>query len=277
MGYTQLLGDKDKGTDGHTLLATFLKMSRTIAKNLNFQMLYLSGVLGCAGTIKSQRPELTEAECKSVANKALKLRRGSKVYGKNGTYKYVGGTDSQAYNFMLQLANREPLPHKLRHLQTDKLPRTPMLSSAMSEAVTESNCSGDYLTSRANWTVQSPGADLLHTMLVLTDHFYTALGLDAQFMFSYHDEIWNLVHAKDVKQATWVGQISHLLAWAYFFQRLNFKDMPYQYMFFSGVNVDKAFRKEVYESQVTISNPTDALKPGKSYKPTDLAHLPQTH
>lgn len=277
MGYTQLLGDKDKGTDGHTLLANFLKMSRSIAKNLNFQMLYLSGTKGCAMTIKSQRPDLTEAECTDKANAALKLRRGSKVYTRSNSklaakYLYKGGTDSWAYNFMMALCNRKQLPAHLRHLQTDHLPRTPMFSSAMSEAVLEANCGDDYLTSRANWTIQSTGVDLLHACLVIQDYLFNSLKLDAQFQFSYHDEYINLAHARHQLQAAWCMQVAHLWSWTYFFTRLGFKDMPYQYSFFSGVNIDTCFRKEVYQSQITPSCQLEPA-PGQMFKPTDLAQL----
>jgi len=278
MGYTQLLGDKDKKTDGHSLLANFLAMARDIAKNLNFQMLYLSGTKGCAMTIKSQRPDLTEADCTNKANAALKLRRGSKVYNRSSRggsdYVYKGGTDSWAYNLMMALCNRKSLPSHLRHLQTDGLPRTPMLGSAMSEAILEANCGGDYLTSRANWTIQSSGVDLLHACLVIQDYLFGGLELDAQFQFSYHDEYWNLAHAKDQLKAAWVMQVAHLWSWTYFFTRLGFKDIPYQYMFFSGVNIDTCFRKEVYQSQETPSSQLE-VPPGQMFKPIHLSQLNQ--
>ena len=281
MGYTQLMGDKDKETDGHSLLAKFLNMDRTIAKNLNFQMLYLSGTTGCAMTIKSQRPDLMETQCKAIANSALKLRRGNKKYGKDGNYIYVGGTDSFSYNLMMALANRKKLPNHLKHLQSDQMPRTPMLGSSMSEAITEANCDGDYLTSRANWTIQSSGVDILHTILCIKDYFFDQLLLDAQFQFSYHDEIWDLVHAKDKLKAAWVAQVAHLWTWTYFFKRLGFKDIPYQYQWFSGVNIDYSFRKEVYSvhpkygpqnSQITPSSDKEVTR-GQMHKPIDLANF----
>jgi DNA polymerase gamma 1 len=73
-------------------------------------------------------------------------------------------------------------------------------------------------------------------------------------MYPYHDEMWSLVLHADRYKAAMCFQIAHLWAWTYFFQRLGFEDMPFQYMFFSAVNVDHCFRKEVHHTQITPSN-----------------------
>lgn len=276
MGYTQLLGDKDQGTDGHTLLANFLGMSRKIAKNLNFQMLYLSGTLGCTMTIKSQRPELSEAQCKVKANDALKLRRGKKEKTSIGA-QYKCGTDSNAYNFMMRLADAKPMPRPLKHLECLNIPRTPMLGSAMSQAIIEKHCESNYLTSRANWTIQSSGVDILHTLVVILEFLFETYNIPAWFMFSYHDEVWTFVkgtkNSLAAKQVAWAFQVAHLWVWTYFFRKLGFQDLPYTYQFYSGVNVDTCFRKEVYESQVSPST-TDDVEPGIAYKPSEVAIRP---
>jgi DNA polymerase gamma 1 len=264
MGYTQLLGDKSRKTDGHSLLADFIKLSRNIAKNLNFQMLYLSGTSGCAMTIKSQRPELPEATCKAIANQALVLRRGKKQRHTNGNYSYAGGTDSSAYNFMLRLANNRTMPPHLKYLSIDNNPRTPALGSSMSLAIQERFCGGDYLTSRANWGIQSSGVDILHIFLSCLYYLRAHYKLDFQFMFTYHDEIWAISPEAQKYQTALCFQVAHLWTWAYFFESLGFKDLPYNYMFFSGVNIDFCFRKETGDSQVTPSNPEPGLPDGET-------------
>lgn len=266
MSYTQLLGDKEDKTDGHSLLAAFVKMSRQIAKNLNFQMLYLSGLSGCAMTIKSQRPELSEDECRTTANQALALRRGKKRKQANGTFKYEGGTDSFAYNFMLTLANRFNLPSHLSHLQrtkADQNPRTPALGSAMSQAIQYRYCGGDFLTSRANWGIQSSGVDILHILLMCLEYLKEYFKLNYRFMFTYHDETWVVSPETEKYQAAMCFQIAHLWTWAYFFKQLGFNDLPWNYQWFSGVNIDKSFRKEPYEDQTTPSNPSPENNPQK--------------
>jgi DNA polymerase gamma 1 len=268
MGYTQLLGDKSKGTDGHTLLANYMRMGRSIGKELNFQMLYLSGLLGCTMTIKSQRPELSEADCKAKASMALKLRRGKKEKTSVGT-QYTGGTDSNAYNFMMRLADARPMPRQLKHLESAQIPRTPMLGSAMSKAITEANCGSEYLTSRANWTIQSSGVDILHTLVVILEFLFETYNIPAWFMFSYHDEVWTLVKNGFEHQVVWAFQIAHLWTWAYFFRTLGFQDLPYTYQFYSSVNVDTCFRKEVKDSQITPSNLIN-IPAGQAYNASEV-------
>lgn len=274
MGYIQLVGDKAKKTDGHSLLAASTELDRDTAKSLNFQMLYLSGLLGCTMTIKANRPDLTEAQCKAKADLSLKLRRGVKKYKHPSGDQYGGGTDSDCYNMILKLAGAERLPPHLAHLNPKggiKVPSTPMLGANMSAAILESCCGSDYLTSRANWGIQSSGVDLLHTLLVLMDWLTKELKLNSHFVFSYHDEVWFLVKEGEEKDLAWCLQVSHLMAWGYFFQRLGFKDLPYNYQFYSGVNIDTVFRKEVFHSQTTPSYNGDHIENGVCLQAHDLA------
>jgi DNA polymerase gamma 1 len=264
MGYTQLLGSKKDKTDGHSLLAAFLKLNRPIAKNLNFQMLYLSGLSGCAMTIKSQRPDLEEEECRSLAKKALELRRGKKTKTSGGNFEYIGGTDSNAYNFMLTLANNFTLPEHLGHLKLvdkDPNPRTPTLGSSMSLATQYRFCGNDFLTSRANWGIQSTGVDILHILLTCLEYLKDYFKLAFQFMFTYHDETWVVSPEAEKYISAYCFQIAHLWTWGYFFKRLGFNDLPWGYQWFSGVNIDYCFRKEPSDSQVTPSNPSPKSNP----------------
>lgn len=266
MGFTQATADKSKGTDSHTLLAKTLALSgkdgRQVAKILNFQMLYLSGIAGCSQSIKNEKPELENAQVIQLAKKAVSLRRGNKEKSGYRTI-YKGGTDSDAYNFMIDLSSHYPLSDHLAHLQTESSPRTPMLGAPISEAIESSVCGDDYATSRANWSVQSTGVDLLHTLTPYCQYLIKKLKIDALFMFSYHDEVWFMVSEKDRYRFAYVLQLAHLLTWAYFFKRLGFNDIPWVYQFFSSVNLDRCFRKEVNDSQITPSNSIE-VPPGES-------------
>lgn len=254
MSYTQMLGDKSTKTDAHSLLATFLSIDRDIAKGLNFQMLYLSGIGGCATTIKTNRADLPEEVCGDIAKRALKLRRGTKRAIHKNAYIYTGGTDSAAYNFMLALADTGSMPGHVSHLRQPGVPRTPALKSAMSRAITQQVCGSDYLTSRANWGIQSSGVDLLHLFVVTLDWLFEYYQVRGRWIWSVHDENWALVTKEDAKLAGWCFQLAHLLAWAYFFRQLGYTDLPWAYQWFSGINVDSHLRKEVRESLVTPSN-----------------------
>lgn len=261
-GYRNLHGSKKDKTDGHSLLADLIGLERQVAKTLNFSMQYLSGVQTNAQLIKSHKPELDYETCKEMAQKAMKFSRGKKSKGL-----FNGGTDSDAFNFMLTLANGKVMPEHLQHLYHGRHPKTPALGSKMSEAIIETNTgASQFLTSRANWGIQSSGVDILHLFLVslsyLKEHYKLNIELP---LFTYHDETWVLVPEKEAYLAVHSFQVAHLWSWAYFYRKLGFPDIPYSYLFFSSVNVDKSFRKEVDESQITISNPEDNLSDGETY------------
>lgn len=257
MSNTIMVGDKSKGTDTHTLLAKYLKINRSIAKNMNFQMLYLAGVTGCATTIKTNRPDLSIQECTDMATSALALRRGKKKFIKKGVYKYEGGTDSECYNFLLALADHNNLPHHLRHLNTTDLPRTPALKRAMSQAILHRYCGGSYLTSRANWGVQGSGVDILHLFIVSLDYLFDYYQVKGDWIWSVHDENWTCVDEADAPMAVWCMQVAHLWCWSYFFKSLGFNDLPYSYQWFSEVNIDTRLRKEVDLDINTTTYQTD--------------------
>lgn len=255
LGYTILSGSKEKGTDSHTLLSKEHQLPRWVAKKLNFQMLYLSGISGCAQTIKQYRPDLPDKECKDLAKKVLSSRQGNKQY-KNGIPFYSGGTDSDAYNFMINLAERYKLPNHLRHLNHMDTARTPMLGAAISEPISIDNTK-DYTTSRCNWTIQSTGVDFLHLFSVILIDLFEKYEIDGYLVLPIHDEIWSCVNETQQELAAECFQIAHFYSWIYLAYRLGFDDFPLAYSLFSEINIDNCLRKEVTESQITPSNDSE--------------------
>lgn len=276
LSWTVLCGDKNEGTDAHSTLASHLGISRSLAKTLNFEMLYMGGENALAGDIRKSKKELSEAECKSLAKKAIKQRRGTKIYTddrrdpddwKNRRYLYQGGTDSDAYNFMLRLCNDWGMPSHLAHLnprqyklgtqetyRTYSGPRTVMLGARMSSALWAQYCGGDFLTSRANATIQGTGVDILHSFLTALKWLLNHYQVEARFMMSYHDEVWALARDGHEQKAAACFQIAHLWAWSLLAERLGLNELPINGLWFSGVNIDTVWRKEVDQSIITPSN-----------------------
>ena len=284
LSWAILCGSKENKTDAHSTLAAALGIDRQLAKTLNFQMLYMGGINALSGDIKKSKKELTEEECQQLANKGIRQRRGVKKYsgpygGKDRRYQYVGGTDSHAYNFMLKLCNDWPLPEHLKHLGPRMYtgsqvtpsrdgPRTVMLGARMSEALWSSNCGGDYLTSRANATIQGTGVDILHCFLTAINWLFDHYQVKARFIMSYHDEVWAIAEdGYEIKTAA-CFQIAHIWAWALLSERLGLNDLPINGVWFPEVNIDTVWRKEVDMSILTPSN--DHQPPnGIGLKPKD--------
>jgi DNA polymerase gamma 1 len=266
MSLTQMLGDKDKKTDGHSTLASFLSVDRQLAKSLNFLMLFFGGQKGLFESIKTNRMDLEDSEANVIARKALQLRRGTKD---RQTGLFRGGTDSQAYNYMIKNAQ-------------SKHNRTVISKSAISRALWVDVVKGEFMPSRCNRVIQSGGVDLLHVFATLLKYFIRKYKIDAYFLISIHDEIWTLVKDEHIEILSEVFQLCHLLVWCLFFKELGLESIPFDYLFFSSLNIDTVLRKEVDYSSVyvdgkkiynglkTPSNPSDEVPEGYNIKPKDM-------
>lgn len=268
MSLTQMVGDKDLKTDSHSLLSKDLGLwpDRQLAKTLNFLMLFFGGVRGLFEAIKTARSELTDAQAKSLANKAIKLRRGSKD---RGTGLYKGGTDSHAYNFMMKLAET---PEN----------RTVLGKSAISKCLQKNYCGSDFMPSRCNRSIQSAGVDILHVFVSLLEYFIGYYKVEGKFIISIHDETWTLCREDQKYLMSWIFQLSHMLTWSIFYEAYGFNTIPFNYLFFSSVNIDSVLRKEVnncmakedgewvYKGLQTPSNPYMEALQGEVSKVQDL-------
>jgi len=266
MGLTQMLGDKDKKTDGHSLLAKDVGTDRQLAKTLNFLMLFFGGMAGLFEAIKANRLDLPDEEAKTIARKALSLRRGVKDR-QTGLYK--GGTDSQAYNYMMK--NAETLHN-----------RTAFSKSAISRCLWKDVVGKEFMPSRCNRVIQSGGVDILHIFVTLLNHFIQRYGIQGCFIISIHDEVWSMVIESQVDLMAQIFQLCHLLTWALVYQSLGFESIPFDRCFFSSINVDYCIRKEVdnptqwidgephYLGLKTPSNPDDSTPVGYLIKPKDI-------
>lgn len=248
MSLVQYTGDKDSGTDGHTLLAKDANISRQAAKVMNFLMLFFGGVSACSIGLKLNVPTASFEWCRHKATQILELKRGKKII-KNGKTRYEGGTDSYAYNRMLDIV--ESVENRL-----------PMSRSAISEPLQPRYIKNEYLPSRANRPIQSTGVDLLNCLQGFMSHF--CRHLDYRYIISIHDEVWYTFREDHVSEGVYWLQISHMLTWAIFYDRFGFSDMPYVQLFFPEVNEDTVLRKEVDKSTLTPSNLIETTK-GKSW------------
>lgn len=84
-----------------------------------------------------------------------------------------------------------------------------------------------------------------------------------------HDEMLAVAHKDDARAAAWLFQVAHCWCWCYTAQKLGIPDMPLTGAFFSGVAVDKFFRKSVKQSLITPSNLKEPGQ-GQDLIPTDF-------
>lgn len=242
-----LLGDKDQGTDMHTINSRNVGIPRDPAKNYGFASQYLGGVGGLMRAAFrhlpkeyfSKYPTYFDAisDALGITKRFISSYRGYEVAGT-----YTGGFASDYFTMLKKLASA-PRPRTL----LNEVPWPPV--------VCPTNIGDRDLPTRANHVIQSAGVDQLHTNLsfisVLADHF----GLEFQLMLTWHDALYWSVKIEHVKKFTEIFQAAHLLTWILYFDALGFKDIPVPCMYYSSVDVDDRIRKNAENPCITLSNP----------------------
>lgn len=253
-GHSVLAGSKEDGTDMHSMTANAIGISRTIAKNCNYGMLYGSGVNTLASTIRKGNKNIPLTKAKEMGRVLITRKKGKKA-GPNSD-KYVGGSDSFAYNEMARVANSD-------------VPVNPLSKTRMSTAFRPSNVGNDFFTMRNNWVIQSTGSALLHSFLTAMEYLTHKYNVSARFCMSVHDSVLFMCKEEDADLVSALYQIAHLWSWTWL--RYNYKiyEMPHANAWFSSIEVDKIFRKSATASTITVSQPIKELE-GRAHTITSL-------
>jgi DNA polymerase gamma 1 len=274
IGWMTLEGTKAAGTDLHSKTAKILKTKRDNAKVFNYSRIYGAGVKHAVQLLLQNDPSLDTRAAEDLAQALYKSTKGTKTFtinqkGKKARkltgprYVWHGGSESYLFNILESIAS-------------SSMPRTPALGCGVTDALRKKYLkddsktgSGDYLPSRINWVVQSSGVDYLHLLIVSMDFLIRRYGIEARYMISVHDELRYMVKEKDKYRAAMALQIANFWTRALFAYNLGMADLPQGVAFFSLVDIDHIFRKEVDMTCVTPSQPVP-LSPGES---VDIAQL----
>ncbi|KAI1426964.1 DNA polymerase gamma [Xylaria sp. FL1777] len=259
IGFMTLEGTKAAGTDLHSRTASILGITRNDAKVFNYGRIYGAGLKFAATLLRQFNPNMSEQETIDVAGKLYATTKGTKTTRKT-LYKrpfWRGGTESFVFNKLEEFADQER-------------PRTPVLGAGITEALMSRFISkGAYLTSRINWAIQSSGVDYLHLLIVSMDYLIRRFNIDARLAISVHDEIRYLVKNEDKYRAAMALQVSNLWTRAMFAQQVGIDDLPQACAYFSAVDIDHVFRKEVDMDCITPSH-TTPIAAGESLDITQL-------
>ncbi|GAA5954714.1 hypothetical protein JCM21900_005128 [Sporobolomyces salmonicolor] len=264
IGWMTLEGTKSAGTDMHSKTASILGISRDDAKVFNYSRIYGAGVKHAVQLLLKSNPKLTTDQARGLAKALYASTKG--VVDRSAAFRrnfWHGGTESFVFN-------------KLEGIAQSERPRTPALGCGLTTALTKeylpaegrSKAGEGFLPSRINWVVQSSGVDYLHLLLVSMEYLTKRFEIDARYLISVHDEIRYLVKEEDKYRAAAALQIANLWTRSLFAFRLQMPDLPQGCAFFSAVDIDSCFRKEVDMSCVTPSNP-DPIPFGESLDITE--------
>lgn len=242
MSYSILVGDKNKGTDTHSIQARGIaeaagveSFPRVHAKTVGFAVLYMGGVKTTKFPIRHGLPHLSWEECEKIAAKALVLRKGRKKGGR-----YEGGTDSAAFNEIDRICNQ-------------KRPRTPLLKREMPDTICPEYTGADFYTSRGNWVIQASARDQLDVFLTTYDYQAKKLGVMSHVCWAYHDEMLALSRDEDSVVCSDIFQVAHAYTWAALHEAVGLNDMSLGGLLFDSIEIDRIFRKEADESTLSPS------------------------
>ncbi|CAB5196034.1 unnamed protein product [Rhizophagus irregularis] len=250
LGLMMLQGSKSEGTDLHSETAKILGITRDDAKVFNYSRLYGAGIKTILGMLENSFANINVEEAEERVKTLFKKTKGQRYYSSNinGHGFWFGGSETY-------LANR------LEEIATSLEPLTPVLRCGITNALKPANADRSYMTSRVNWVVQSSGVDYLHLLLVSMKYLIKKYNINARFMLSVHDDVRYLVKEDDAYRAALALQISNLWTRAMFSHMLGIEDLPLTTAFFSGVDIDHVYRKEVDMKCNTISHQIE-IEPG---------------
>lgn len=253
-GHSVLAGSKDDGTDMHSMTAKTIGISRTIAKNCNYGMLYGSGVNTLASTIRKGNKNIPLSTAKQMGRTLITRKKGKKA-GPNSD-NYVGGSDSFAYNEMARIAN-------------SSIPTNPLSGTRMSTAFRPCNVGNEFFTMRNNWVIQSTGSAMLHAFLTAMEYLTHKYSVSARFCMSVHDSVLFMCEEKDADTVAALYQIAHLWSWTWLRYNYGIYEMPHANAWFSSIEIDKIFRKSATASTLTVSQ-TRQEPDGRAHTITSL-------
>lgn len=259
LGWMTLEGSKNAGTDLHSKSAKILGISRNEAKIFNYGRIYGAGRASAVRNLRMFNPSMTLEEAENKAADLYNATKGIKSNSSNFALPqfYSGGTESAVYN-------------QLELLASQKVQRTPILGSEITEALQNANLRrSGLLRTRVNWTIQSSGVDYLHLLIASMFYLTQVYNLKARLMLTVHDEVRYLVKDEDKYRAALALQIANLWTRAIFCEQLGFDNIPANVAFFSMLDIDKVLRKEVSDDCVTPTQPIP-LNSGEALSIVDL-------
>lgn len=256
MGLINIIGRKKDKTDIHNIMATKLNMLRDQVKNLVYGVIYGLGRSGASSAIRKATLQANDI-CLSIADEFLRLFKGTKVNGR-----YSGGLASQSFNVMEAIAD-------------SKQPKTPVLKNLLTRSLAGKK---DYKTTRVNWVIQSSGVDFRDILILLTEYFYSKLGIDGRLLITIHDEVRTMVSTKHKYLAAYALQLAHLVTRMMFVEELGLNGLPARMAWFSAVDICGYLAKEPVTEDRTNDNcktPTqpEGLADGELVTATDLLKM----
>lgn len=255
LSHSILVGNKEDGTDMHSMTARTISISRNGAKGCNYAMLYGCGAKTLANTIRMWDKSIPMSYALKLGKTLLEKKKGKRA-SRHSSF-LVGGSDSHAYNEMQRIADM-------------RTPLNPLSGTKMSTAFRPSAVGSDFHTMRNNWVIQSTGSAMLHAFMTAMDWLALENDIPVQFCMSVHDSILYLCKEEYADKIAALFQAAHMWCWAWIRYNYEIYELPVSNAWLSSVEVDTIFRKSATSSTKTVSQ-TKEEPDGLSYSIQELS------
>lgn len=250
-------GDKAAKTTIHWLLALSAGIDYTLAKNINYGVLYGLSLLGIINYFLMANKSMTELEAKQRGQHTLNTMKG--VYDRQTGF-YSQGSASATFNNLTRLV----LSHEPRGLLSHQLMSKPL---AMAK--------GDYHTTKQNWFIQESGSAMRDRLVVYVWYLMLKFGITGRLCMTVHDEAWWMVAEDQAQLMAYILQVAHLYINAWKTLALNLDCLAAGVSYFSSVEVDTRWRKSTKaQAPITPDMPHGSnWSPGQSYTAAMLSQM----
>lgn len=216
--YATILGDKDKGTDVHSIMGRKNGIERQQAKTAVYGSIYGQGKNGCINTL--YQAGLSERESIVKGELFISNMRGLK----NALGNLVGGLGSGIFNGLERksinaktIPLKFPICHSLRDTQ-------------------------EFSTTRKNWVIQATGSDILDIVLSGLRYLCNKNNIPYRVVITIHDSVSVLTSPEHSEKVALFLAISHLKAWMMVYRGLGFNLIPVDTLIPSSIEVGVQYK-----------------------------------
>ncbi len=259
VSYIGMTGDKDAGTDVHSLLAKAQSINRNDAKTVGYSVQYGAGIKKVAMTLHAKNPDKPKTYWLNVAKSAISHKKG---YQNRQTNRFNGGIESPNYNAINAWHERD-------------VPHTNIMGRNLTTAMRSDVSSGEFVTSKGNIPIQGEGNDMLNAWIVFINYFARRYNLDMELSHTVHDMIAYHVHDDHREQAAFVVHWSHRLMYETLCEQMGLSGLPSAIAYPASVDIGKTWAKAPGKPVVTPSYTREANPNERSYTIHDVASYGQ--
>jgi len=211
--YSCYEGDKDLGTDIHSLIANELEIDRQAGKTLNYAALYGQGLNGVMDSLF--RSGLSEMASSTKGRQYVRKMKGNKGLGGM----VLGGLASAVFNGLGVLSNA-PKSLALGH-----------------DIVRSLRACEEFQTTRRNWVIQATGSDILDIITTGLSVLASQAGLKYTVVLTHHDSISICCDPGDSDALARLMVRAHQKAWLMVAETLKLSAIPVSVLTPSSVEI----------------------------------------